>query len=232
MAASSWTFKEIQDLVQDQLQDVLAATDMTATKIKRYINLGYLDFVRRTRPLTDSYDVTTVADQASYSIIDADFSHVAHVRYIEDSDNEYGIPLRPYPGGFANLPKEKTTGVPYWYWVRYNQDNTASEIGTVPIAATASQTITVWGFDIPADLSADGDKPLIKKDYQEVLILWPVWKMCNAYAHKSKAIREKALTARSEYLELVGDAAREMSAVTLDEEAETVDVYGGYDGTF
>ena len=109
-APTTLTFKDIQDLVLDQLQEIQGATDFTLTKLKKYINLGYNDFTRRTRAFTTSYDVTTVADQTSYSIIAGAFYHISHVRYIEDSSTEYGEPLRKYPGGYSNLPKNKDFG--------------------------------------------------------------------------------------------------------------------------
>jgi hypothetical protein len=228
MATTLLTFRNIQSLVEDQLQEVLGATDMTLPKIKKYINLGYNDFVRRVKPLMSSLDITTVADQATYSLVNGDFTHVSHVRYIEDSDNEYGEALRPYPGGFANLPKEKTFGKPYWYWVRFTGDNTASVIGTIPIASTASETITVWGYTLPTPLSADSDIPVVQEAYHEALILYPVWKICNAYAHKSRSIKDKAITARNEYMDMIRDAMGDASTMTMDEEPQTVDVYGRY----
>jgi hypothetical protein len=228
MAASSWTFKEIQDFVTDQLQEVLSAPDMSTHKIKKYINLGYVDFCRRTKMLTDSYDITTVANQVSYSIYDANFANVTHVRYIEDSSTEYGIPLRLFPGGFANLPRDMEFGEPYYYWVRYTGDNTATEIGTVPVASTADETLTVWGYTLPTVLSTDNQTPLLKQDYQEAMILYPVWKLCNAYAHKSKAIREKAREARNEYIDLVQDALKDTSSFSTDD-ISTVDEYSAFD---
>lgn len=225
---SSSTFKELQDLTKDQLQEVLAATDMTLTKIKKYINLGYNDFFRRVKSISSSYDITTVADQVRYDIKAGAFIQVTHARYIEDSDTEYGEPLRLYPGGFSNLPKNMEFGTPYYYWLRYGGDNTAMEIGTVPIASTASETITVWGYSLPTALSADGNIPIIHESYHEALILYPVWKICNAYAHKSKAIREKAREARNEYLDMIRDAQNDGSEFSTDDH-QTIDEYSAYE---
>jgi hypothetical protein len=202
MPTSTLTFKQVQDFLLDK------------------------DFARRTRSLSDSYDVTTVANQVSYSIIDAKFYHISHVRYIEDSSTEYGVPLRRFPGGFSNLPKEMNWGIPYYFWDRYGGDNTVQEIGTFPIASTSSYTITVWGFDLPANLTADGNVPVIHEAYHEALILYPLWKICNAYAHKSKAIREKGVVARDEYLEMVRDARVDNEGF-LSEDDQTIDVYSG-----
>lgn len=222
------TFKELQDLVQDQLQEVLAATDMTGAKIRKYINLGYNDFCRRTKILSDNYDITTVANQASYSLVTGAFLNISHVRYVEDSTTEYGEPLKLYPGGFAGLPKDKEFGRPYYYWHRYHGDNTTVEIGTVPICSTADETLQVLGFKLPAAMGLDASVPVIHEAYHEALVLYPVWKMCNAYAHKSKAIREKAREARGEYLEMIADAKGDNTAFSMDD-IETVDEYDSWD---
>jgi hypothetical protein len=225
----SLTFKEIQDLALDQLQEVQASPDFTLKKLKRYINLGYNDLTRRTRAFTSSYDITTVANQESYDDIkEGAFYHVTHARYIEDSTTEYGDPLRLWPGGFGGLPKDKEFGNPYYYWIRYGGDNTAQELGTVPIAATASKTITVFGYNLPTALSADADIPIIHEAYHEGLFQYPVWKICNAYAHKSKAIREKAIVARGEYLDIVNSAKRDAEDF-IGDDIQTIDVYSrGY----
>jgi len=218
------TYKEIQDLVQDQLQEVLAATDMTGAKIRKYINMGYNDFCRRTKILSDNYDITTVADQESYSLVTGAFLHIQHVRYIEDSTTEYGEPLKLYPGGYAGLPQQKEFGIPCFYWTRYHGDNTAVEIGTVPIISTSSETLRVFGYKLPAAMGLDSSVPVIHEAYHEALVLYPVWKMCNAYAHKSRAIREKAREARDEYLEMVASTNIDSSAFSLDD-ISTVDEY-------
>lgn len=228
MAVTTLTFKEIQDLVQDQLQEIMGASDMTMRKIRRYINLGYTDFCRRTKVLTDSYEITTVANQESYSLVTGAFLQILHVRYIEDSDNEYGWPLKMWPGGYAGLPRDKEFGRPERYWHRYHGDNTTVEIGTVPIASTADETISVFGYNLPAQMTLDSAVPIIHEAYHEALILYPVWKLCNAYAHKGKPIREKALTARSEYLEMVADAKGDNTAFSMDD-IETIDEYSSWE---
>ncbi len=226
-APSTLTFKELQDLVLDQLQELQAMPDMTLVKIKKYINLGYKDFTRRTRILTDDFGITTVADQASYEIINAGFYHIGHVRYIEDSDTEYGEPLKLYPGGFAGLPRTKEFGIPCYYWVRYSGDNTAHELGTFPICSTADMTITVWGYSVPLSMTADADVPIIHAAYHETLMLFPIWKICNSYAHKSKEIRQKGIAARDEYLEAVEMTKMENSSLTNDD-IETIDIYDNF----
>jgi len=218
------TFKEIADLTEDQLQEVLAATDMTSTKIRKYINLGYADFCRRTKLITDNYDITTVADQESYSLVTGAFLNVTHVRYIEDSTTDYGDMLRLFPGGYANLPTQKEFGRPCFYWHRYHGDNTAMEIGTVPIISTADETLRVFGYKIPAAMGLDASVPLIHVAYHEAPMLYAVWKICNAYAHKGREVREKAREARNEYLEMVTDAKIDNSAFSTDD-IETVDEY-------
>jgi len=226
-AASSLTFKEIQDFLLTQLQELQAPIDMTLPKIKAWINMGYKDFVRRTRAFTNDYDVTTVADQESYSIKAGAFYHVSGGRYIEDSSTEYGIPLRLWPGGFDNLPRHKVFGTPYHIWVRYAGDNVAVEMGTVPIADTADYTVKVFGYNLPTKLTSDSQIPVIHEAYHEALIQYPLWKICNAYAHKSKAIREKGVIARQEYLDIVNDGKRDMEDF-LSEDSATIDVYSGH----
>lgn len=223
-ASITLTFKEMQDLALDQLQELQGATDFTLIKLKKYLNLGYTDFVRRVKPISDSYDITTVANQVSYSIYAARFFGVSHARYIADSSTEYGIPLKLWPGGYANLPRFKEFGEPSFIWARYGGDNTAAEVGTVPIISTADVTLRVLGYNLPDPLSNDSAIPVIHEAYHEAPILWAIWKIGNAYAHKSKAIREKSLTARNEYLELVKDSLMDASAFTLDD-ISTVDEY-------
>lgn len=218
------TFKEIQDLTLDQLQDVQKELDVTLTKIKKYINRAYFDFCKRTGCLQDSYDVTTVANQLAYDVSAALYLKIEHVRYIADS-SEVGEPLRPYPGGFANLPREKSYGKPYWYWIRYANQRDSMEIGTWPIANVADKTLRVFGQDIPTALSDNADVPLVKEPYQDALVTGAVWMMTKAYAHKNRALRGKALDARTEYFEAVAEARIDFSTISDDEFPETVDVY-------
>lgn len=226
MATTTLTFKEIQDLVLDQLQELSGTTDFTLTKLKKYINLGQVDFARRTKLLTNKFDITTVANQESYAIANARFIDILHVRYIEDNTTEYGRALRLFPGGYVNLPRQKLFGTPEQFWIRYGGDNVAMEIGTIPIASASSETISVFGHNLPVDLSADGDITLINQAYHEALILYPVWKIANAYAHKSPAIRNKAIAARDEYLEIVQTALRDAGSYTT-EDIQTIDIYTG-----
>jgi hypothetical protein len=225
------TFKELQDLTLDNLQELQSIVDVSLTKIKKYINRGYFDFVKKTSCLQSEFTLTggTVANQESYALDDY-FYHVEHVRFIEDSTTEYGRILKPFPGGYTHLPKQKQFGVPYYYWVRAVHTRTNAEIGFYPIPGESGNTIKGWVYQFPeSDLSANGDIPLIKEAWQDAIYVHALWKLHAAYAHKSNAIRTKANDFKVSYIEMVNDATRNFSELHSDN-VVTVDAYMGYDG--
>ena len=139
------------------IDDVLASTqelqreiDFTEVKYKKYINQGYYDFVEQTGCIEDIIDVTTVSNQTSYSSTDeasiANIFAVNHVRHIENGVTEVGRPLRPYPGGYANLPEDFSYGKPDYYWVRgmrvkQQTSVNSKKIGTWPVDSASSNTL-------------------------------------------------------------------------------------------
>ena len=201
------TFLELQDETIDICQDLLTFPDFNREKVKYYLNKGEKEFARLTRILQKKSTITTVADQTSYTVLDANNVYmIEHVRYVEDSNNEYGWILPPFPGGYANLPKEKSFGHPRYYWFRYIQTSTTAEIGTVPIASAGSETIEYYHSYLPADMSLDADLPDIRPSFHSAISEYAVWKLHEIYAHKNRGFREKAGVHKENFINYVIEA--------------------------
>ena len=230
------TFNQLQDDTLDLCQEIAAQTDFTMTKVKRQINRGYYDFVKRTACIQDVIDITTVADQESYTASDA--ANLAYVykpwlvRYIEyDEDagslvDERGDVLKPYHGGVSALPDVKYTGTPTHYWTRGVHTRGEFEIGTSPICSSSDRVIRVYAFMFPtADLSSDSDQPLMKEAWQDALVNYAVWKLHLPYVHLNKAWHQKAMEHKYYYEEDVATANENMLTETFDDFSQVVDVY-------
>jgi len=202
------TFKQMQDEVLDLSQDLQKQTDFTLTRVKAAINRGYRAFVRATDCIPDIFSFTTVANQATYTSSDvANWAYAYKVigaKYVEDS-SEFGRVLKPYPGGYYRLPREKSYGEPlYYYILGTDGTQTLKEIGTYPIIDASSETLEVQAYRYPtADLSADGDEPTIPDEYREALSFYALWKLFSAYGHQNPSWRGKALDNKAFYQELV-----------------------------
>jgi len=147
------TFKEIQDYLLLQSQELQGLTDYNLPIIKFIINRVYLDIVKKTKCIEDNVDITTVANQFSYSITDsANLAYIYKpylVRYIRSGIDENGEKLTPYSGGYSNLPENRTYGTPKQYWIRGLHTRSEIEFGTIPICATTGNTIRISAFMFP-----------------------------------------------------------------------------------
>ena len=164
------TFLEIQTMVTESLHPALKGLDGYSTdRVKHYINRGYFDFVRKTKCIEDIVDITTVSDQISYTKTDsANLERVFHIyeaRYLDDSDN--GWKLRPYPGGHRALPRVLTYSRPDYYWIKDVNSKNGTTIGTWPVATTSDDTIRLYAFMFPENMSDDSDVPDIKPAWHD-----------------------------------------------------------------
>ena len=228
------TFAQIQADCLDLLGEIVGFPLYTVAKLKGYINRGNQTFVRKTKALETSVDITTVANQFEYDSSDAatlvNISMPYMVRYVDGT--EMGRALKPYPGGITNLPKEYSYGTPYYYWVRNVHADTVTapaaytgiRIGTWPICSTADKTIRVYGFVRPATLVGDSDEPEIHIEWHDALVFYAVSRMFGMFGHLRPAWEKKSMFYMSEFERMV-EEARSFMAVQSDEPVETEDIY-------
>lgn len=221
------TFATIQHFVWDNCQELQGITDFSQKKVKAYINRGYYNFVRRTKCISDIIDITTVADQHSYTSTDA--ANLAfvykpyQVRFIESGGTDRGDILK-YKD-WSEIPDVKSTGTPYYYWMRGVMTRGEFEIGTHPIVGEDNATLRVYAYMFPlADLSLDADIPLMKEGWQDALIDYATWKLFKVYQHQNREWKDKAREHKMNYMEMVDLANQEMITDT-DDIIEVIDVY-------
>jgi len=196
------TFKNLQDDTLDLCQELQGRTDFTLTRIKRLINQGYYDFVRKTRILKDYDDITTVANQTSYDLSDQDIE-VLSVKYVSDSGS---LLLKPYPGGWSNIPTATTYGTPEFYWYKNINTRSGGKIGTEPTINTSDNTLRIWVskmFD--SELSANDDVPELKLEYHDALVYYATWRLYAIYGHLNEAWSSKTLTFKNLYDGIIKD---------------------------
>ena len=211
-------------------QELQGISTFGRPQIKRQINRGYYDFVKKTGVIQDVIDITSEANKESYDSSDA--ANLAFVykpelvRHIESGQDEFGDRLFPFPGGFSNLPNIKTPGTPTHYWTRGLHTRAEFVIGTYPIDSASSNIIRVYASMFPtADLSADSDEPLIKEAWQDTLVNYAVWKLFSLYSHQNRAWREKAREHKFYYDEDVESANITMFTESEDQFPEVIDAY-------
>jgi len=178
------TFLELQTDAIDLLHELVNQPTYSLAKLKGYINRGNSIFVRKTKSIEGSISITTVANQFEYTETDAaTLANLAipfQVLYIDGT--EVGRTLKPWPGGYTNLPKEYSYGEPYYYWIRnVHAQSVAStpaykgiRIGTWPIASTASKTIKIDGFMRAMTLTGNTDEPEIQPEWHDALVYYAV----------------------------------------------------------
>ena len=233
------TFLQLQTDSIDLLHELVNQPTYTVAKLKGYINRGNILFARKTKCIEGTTTITTVANQVEYDQSDAaglaNLSIPYQVRYIDGT--EAGRPLKPYPGGYTNLPKEYSYGDPIYYWVRNVHAATTTapaayqgiRIGTIPIAGTSAKTISVDGFMRPTVLSADADTPEIQPEWHDALVYYAVSRMFGMFGHLRRAWENKSLL----YLKMFDDLVNESNVFMInqsDEPIESVDVYHQMDG--
>jgi len=214
----------------DLLQEVQNHAQYTLAKLKHYINRGYYEFVKKTKCIEGSVTITTVANQFSYTISDA--ANLAYVyipfsvRYIRDSDVYVGDVLKPWPGGYGNLPKKISySSLPRYYWLKAVHTNTSIEVGTWPVADEDDKTIKIDAFMWPvSELSDDADIPNIKLAYHDALVYYAVSRIFGMVGHLQPEWKQKSLFYLSEFERLVSEA-NEFMAYQSDEPIEIEDFY-------
>ncbi len=219
----------------DLLHEIQNQSTYSLTKLKGYINRGNLTFVRKTKSVEGTVDVTTVANQFEYdSSGAATLSSVMipfQVLYVDGT--ETGRTLKPWPGGFTNLPKRYSYGTPYYYWIRNVHSVTRTaipsvytgiRIGTWPIVGTSSKIIRVHCFYRPEILAADTHVPEVQPEWHDALVYYAVARMFGMYAHLQPDWGRKSVFYMSEFERMVGEA-NEFMINQSDEPIETEDVY-------
>lgn len=197
-------FKELQDLTYHNIQELAREVDVNLTTIKKYLNRAERQFVRETRCKQLTIDITTVADQVSYTSSDA--ANLAYVydvdwaRYIDET--ERGTKLKVMNHG--DLPERYQYGNPYWFWVQ--KASSGYEIGTHPIISESSKTLRVRAFIYPVSaMSVDADEPNFEDAWQDALPEWAAYKLFNIYSHKNPAFGRRSQDHYALYRSFVDD---------------------------
>lgn len=228
------TFSEQQTDAIDLMQEIVDHPEYSLAKLKGYLNRGNLTFVRKTKCIEGTIDITTVSNQFEYD--ESDAATLANlmipylVRYVDGT--ETGRHLKPWPGGFTNLPKEYSYGEPYYYWIRNVHAATVTapsaytgvRFGTWPIATTASKTVRIHGFMRPATLSGDSDESEVQPEWHDAMVYYAVSRMFGMVSHLNKAWANKAVFYMSEFERTIGEA-NEFMINQSDEPIEIEDVY-------
>ena len=236
------TFLEMQADAIDLLQEITNHPQYTLAKLKGYINRGNFTFVRKTKCIEGSLTITTVANQFSYSESDqsnlADLMIPYQVRY-QDANlaAEIGRPLKPWPGGYTNLPQKYSYGTPYFYWVRNVHAASVTDptafvgiyVGTWPVAGTSSKTIWIDGFFRPSTLVNDAAESEIQPEWHDALVFYAVSRMFGMFGHLKKSWGDKSVFYMSEFERMVNDANQFM-IYQSDEPIELEDAYYQMDG--
>jgi hypothetical protein len=228
------TFLEIQTDAIDLLQEIVDHPQYSLTKLKGYINRGNATFARKTKCIEGTITITTVSNQFEYDESDAaaltNLAIPYLVRYVDGT--EFGRHLKPWPGGYTNLPKEYSYGEPYYYWVRNVHAATVTDptaytgirIGTWPIASTASKSIIIDGFYRPTTLVNDTAEPEAQAEWHDALVYYAVSRMFGMFGHLNKAWQGKSVFYMREFERIV-EEANEFMVNQSDEPIEIEDIY-------
>ena len=218
----------------DLLHEIQNQPTYSLDKLKKSINRGNLVFVRRTKCLEDTIDITTVANQFEYNVSDAatlaNLMIPIHVRYVDGT--EVGRPLKTWPGGFTNLPREYSYADPVYYWWRNVHAATVTDpspytgviFGTWPICGTSAKTIRVYGFMRPAALVDNEDTSEIQPEWHDAPVYYAVSRMFGMFGHLRKEWQNKSLLYMNMFESMVNEA-NEFMISQSDEPIEQVDEY-------
>ena len=231
-------FSQMQTDALDLLQEIQNHPQYSLDKLKHYLNQGNLAFVRMTRAIETTVNITTVANQFEYDESDAsglaDMFYAYQIRYVDGT--ETGRPLKQWVGGFTNLPKEYSYGTPYYYWTRNvhaatvtaPSNYTGVRIGTWPICSESSKTLQVDGYKRPATLVGTSDEPEVQPEWHDAIVYYAVYRFYDALSHLNAGWDRKADKFYLKFERLVDDANEFMSNQN-DEPIEQVDVYDEMD---
>lgn len=221
------TFKDLQDVTYDYVNELAGAPGFDIAKIKLYLNRAEKDFVRKTKCHQREIDVTSVANQVSYDSDDAAnlayIYHVINVRYINAGETERGHKLTFMDQ--SRLPERYEYGDPYWYWVTGNNDRDLFKIGTHPIISESSGTLRIKAFCFPnQDMSSDAQEPYIKEAWRDALPEFAAYRIFRTYSHLKREYSFRAREHKAAYDEIVDDINYH-SIKQTDEFTQVEDVY-------
>ena len=232
------TFLEMQTDALDLLQELQNHPQYSVTKLKQYLNRGSVAFVRKTKCIEGTINITTVSDQFEYTETDEATLVSIYLpyqfRYVVGT--EVGDILKPYPGGYTNLPKTYQYGTPAFYWIRNLHSKSTTDpattigvrVGTWPIAHVADVTLRIDAFLWPTTMVENTATPEYKDAWHDAPVYYAVARFFGTFSHLRPAWREKAATYMNEFERLVAEAHSEMM-VQSDEPIEIEDVYGQMD---
>jgi len=219
------TMGEIKSHILLHIQELQNEPEFNQVRQLKLANRGLIDFARRTKALHKVFTITTVANQEVYDV-DNQILKITNVTYVENSTNEFGRKLLPWPGGQANLPKTKTFGKPNFYYIVSPFDTAFKrDIGTIPIVSTSSETLNVYAYYTPAELATDTASPSLQESYHDAIVEFAVWKAFSQFSHKKPEYRQRAQEFMGYYFEKVREAQEEFSTSTDDEFQQTINVY-------
>lgn len=208
-------------------------THFADSVINTRIDRAQEDFARRTKMLRTEDSITTVANTFKYdmsTLIATNFISLDHVRYVDDATNDVGDILRPFPGGYRNLPKSKQFGTPSFYVHRFPHTRLTAEFIAWPIPDTSSKTITMQGAYAPAALADDSAVSTIPVIYHDAMAYHAAYMLLSVHMRRSGLDVNKVQWMKNEYLEIIEQASFEDARDTNDEPDQVIDVYssGGY----
>jgi hypothetical protein len=163
--------------------DWTAGADLT--RLKRVVNESY-------KAICDSapwgFLETTASGAAPLTIAD-----IAHIFTVTDNTSNTNLTYMPKDVLERSFPDTPDTGTPsYWYWA------SDTSIGVYP---TSTTTIEVFYAKYPADLSADGDTPVVPTRYHGLIVLGAT---IRAWRYKDASGTEALQALKREYQEELG----------------------------
>ena len=229
------TITQIQDDIVGLCQELAGEFDFTLDRIMHLINRGYYDFVRRTNCIEDRIDITSVANQVSYSVADAAniafIYRINEIRHIESGVTENGFSLKSYPGGYVALPEKLIySSSPTHYWTRAMQShettvNVAKVIGTWPVLNSSNDTLRIHCYRFPlAELTVNTSTMEIDPAYQDAITFYVAWRVHMMYQHKNPFIQQKSNDMQRAYFDLVKDFNLNAS-MEVNDFGEIINVY-------
>ena len=230
----STNFSDLQSAVIDSLHPAIKSqSNYSLALVKSELNKAYLDFVKRTKCIEGTVSITTVANQESYTASDeATIGNIIQpyeVRFIQSGSTDNGYLLSPYEGGHSNLPRVKTYGIPYNYWIVGGNAKGKFEIGTWPIISESGGTLKIWAFMWPSsELTLDTDEPEIEEAYRDALADYALYKIYRKFKYLNESWHNLSVTYKNDYLEKVAGWQHENYSDDMGELPSVVDVFGDW----
>jgi len=150
--------------------DEASVADYTAAEVLRSANYGYHDVVREVIEVYEEFYSTTtpytyaiVANQQEYTIASSLIKVTrVEINYKPTDSNSRAMRALPVKKDeiLTNLAHSNSSGSLFNAGYYLHGNIGAQKIGFIPIptiADTSGQSISVWGIDLPSDLSADSD---------------------------------------------------------------------------